>query len=246
MSITGDASGPPYRLGVAIADIVTGMFAAQGITLALLARVRTGRGQRVDIGMLDATAALLTYQAGIYFATGKTPGRMGNRHPTIVPYETFHASDGDFVVAVGNDQQFRRFAGIIGAEALASDDRFSTNRARVIHYDELRPLLSDRLRTRTRQEWVRELKSAGVPCGSVREVAEVLSDPQLEARAMIETIDHVSAGAIRLLGIPIKLSDTPGAVRLPPPALGQHTDQILTECGLSRAEIDSLRARQAI
>ena len=149
MSITGDAAGPPYRLGVAIADIVTGMFAAQGVTLALLARVRTGRGQRVDIGMLDATAALLTYQAGIYFATGTTPGRMGNRHPTIVPYETFHASDGDFVVAVGNDDQFRRFCAIIGDEALAGDARFATNRARVVHYDELRPRLADRLRART-------------------------------------------------------------------------------------------------
>jgi crotonobetainyl-CoA:carnitine CoA-transferase CaiB-like acyl-CoA transferase len=247
MSITGDAGGPPYRLGVAIADIVSGMFAAQGVTLALLARVRTGRGQRVDIGMLDATAALLTYQAGIYFATGATPGRMGNRHPTIVPYETFHASDGDFVVAVGNDDQFRRFCGIIGAEALAGDGRFSTNRARVVHYDELRPLLAERLRSRTRHEWVRDLKAAGVPCGSVREVAEVLADPQLDARGMIETIDHVSAGAIRLLGVPIKLSDTPGAVRLPPPALGQHTDSILhDDCGLSAAEIDTLRALKAV
>jgi crotonobetainyl-CoA:carnitine CoA-transferase CaiB-like acyl-CoA transferase len=247
MSITGDAAGPPYRLGVAIADIVSGMFAAQGVTLALLARVRTGRGQRVDIGMLDATAALLTYQAGIYFATGTTPGRMGNRHPTIVPYETFHASDGDFVVAVGNDDQFRRFCGIMGDEALAEDPRFVTNRARVVHYDELRPLLADRLRARTRQDWVRDLKAGGVPCGSVREVSEVLADPHLDARGMIETIDHVSAGAIRLLGVPIKLSNTPGGVRLPPPALGQHTDQILhDDCGLSTAEIDRLRTGKVV
>ncbi len=246
MSITGDAGGPPYRLGVAISDIVSGMFAAQGITLALLARGRTGRGQRVDIGMLDATAALLTYQAGIYFATGTTPGRMGNRHPTIVPYETFHASDGDFVVAVGNDEQFRRFCGIIGAESLPDDERFATNRGRVIHYDELRPLLTERLQTRSRRDWVRDLKTAGVPCGSVREVAEVLADPQLDARAMVETIDHVTAGTIRLLGVPIKLSDTPGAVRAAPPALGQHTDQILGECGLSLADIQTLRDAKTI
>jgi crotonobetainyl-CoA:carnitine CoA-transferase CaiB-like acyl-CoA transferase len=246
MSITGDAAGPPYRLGVAIADIVSGMFAAQGITLALLARVRTDRGQRVDVGMLDATAALLTYQAGIYFATGTTPGRMGNRHPTIVPYETFHASDGDFVVAVGNDEQFRRFCGIIGAEALPNDQRFSTNRARVVHYNELRPLLVEQLRARTRQEWVRDLKAAGVPCGSVREVAEVLADPQLDARRMIETIDHVTAGAIRLLGVPVKLSDTPGSVRIAPPGLGQHTDRILEECGLSRTDIEALRDSKTI
>jgi crotonobetainyl-CoA:carnitine CoA-transferase CaiB-like acyl-CoA transferase len=246
MSITGDATGPPFRLGVAISDIVSGMFAAQGITLALLARARTGRGQHVDVGMLDATAALLTYQAGIYFATGTTPGRMGNRHPTIVPYETFHASDGDFVVAVGNDNQFRTFCGIIGAAELATDERFATNRGRVVHYSELRPLLVQRLRNRPRQEWVRELKAAGVPCGSVREIAEVLSDPHLDARAMIETVDHVTAGAIRLLGVPIKLSDTPGSVRVAPPALGQHTDRILEECGLSAAQIESLRAAKTI
>src|SRR4051795_12178586 len=221
MSIPGDADGPPYRLGVAIADIVTGMFAAQGVTLALLARVRTGRGQRVDIGMLEATAALLTYQAGIYFATGATPGRMGNRHPTIVPYETFHASDGDFVVAVGNDDQFRRFCAVIADEALAGDARFATNRARVVHYDELRPRLADRLRARTRQEWVRDLKTAGVPCGSVRDVAEVLADPQLDARGMIETVEHVSAGGVRVRRGPTKASPTPrGGPRPAPRALG--------------------------
>jgi crotonobetainyl-CoA:carnitine CoA-transferase CaiB-like acyl-CoA transferase len=247
MSITGAADGPPYRLGVAIADIVSGMFAAQGVAFALLARVRTGRGQRVDIGMLDATAALLTYQAGIYFATGTTPGRLGNRHPTIVPYETFPASDGDFVVAVGNDEQWRRFCRIIAANALADDDRFATNRARVMNYDALRPLLVDRLRARSRNDWVEALKGAGVPCGSVREVSEVLADRQLEARSMIETVDHVSAGAIRVLGVPIKLSDTPGGVRSAPPALGQHTEQILREdCGLSAAQIEVLRTERAI
>jgi crotonobetainyl-CoA:carnitine CoA-transferase CaiB-like acyl-CoA transferase len=247
MSITGATDGPPFRLGVAIADIVSGMFAAQGIAMALLARVRTGRGQRVDIGMLDATAALLTYQAGIYFATGVTPGRMGNRHPTIVPYETFPASDGEFVVAVGNDEQWRRFCGIIGAAPLADDERFATNRKRVSHYDELRPLLVERLRSRRRDEWVGDLKASGVPCGSVREVAEALEDPHLDARRMIETVDHVSAGAVRVLGVPIKLSDTPGAVRSAPPALGQHTDRILKEdAGLSAGEIETLRSSKAI
>jgi crotonobetainyl-CoA:carnitine CoA-transferase CaiB-like acyl-CoA transferase len=247
MSITGAADGPPFRLGVAIADIVSGMFATQGIAMALLARVRTGRGQRVDVGMLDATAALLTYQAGIYFATGVTPGRMGNRHPTIVPYETFQGSDGEFVVAVGNDEQWRRFCRIIGAAPLADDERFATNRGRVSHYDELRPLLVERLRSRRRDEWVGDLKAAGVPCGSVREVAEVLEDPQLDARGMIETVDHVSAGAVRVLGVPIKLSDTPGAVRTAPPALGQHTDRILKEdAGLTEGEIETLRSSKAI
>ena len=242
MSITGAADGPPFRLGVAIADIVSGMFAAQGIAMALLARVRTGRGQRVDVGMLDATAALLTYQAGIYFATGRTPGRMGNRHPSIAPYETFPASDGDFVVAVGNDEQWRRFCDVLGANHLADDVRFATNRDRVANYEALRPLLANRLNSRTRVAWVAALKSAGVPCGSVRDVAEVLQDSQLTAREMIETVDHATAGTVRVLGIPVKLSDTPGAVTTAPPALGQHTNAILqNDCGLSAREIEALR-----
>lgn len=247
MSITGAADGPPFRLGVAIADIVSGMFAAQGIAMALLARARTGRGQRVDVGMLDATAALLTYQAGIHFATGKTPVRMGNRHPSIVPYETFPARDGDFVVAVGNDEQWRRFCSAIGARALADDPRFATNRDRVEHYDALRPLLVGLLESRTRSEWVADLKAAGVPCGSVRDVAEVLQDSHLTAREMIETVQHATAGPLRVLGVPIKLSETPGAVRAAPPALGQHTRQILQkDCGLSEREIEELRATRAV
>ncbi|MEP6917929.1 MAG: CoA transferase, partial [Acidobacteriota bacterium] len=247
MSITGPAGGQPFRLGVAISDIVTGMFAAQGIAMALLARGRTGRGQQVDIGMFDATAALLTYQAGIYFATDQAPQRMGNRHPTIAPYETLPASDGDFVVAVGNDEQWRRFCGVISAEAHADDARFATNRDRVINYDALRPLLVERLRQRTCGEWVAALKAAGVPCGSVRDVAEVLGDAHLDARDMVQTVEHLTAGAVRVLGVPIKLSDTPGSVRTPPPALGQHTSQILqSDCGLSAAEVEALRTSGVI
>lgn len=247
MSITGARDGPPFRLGVAISDIVTGMFAAQGIAMALLARVRSGYGQRVDIGMLDSTAALLTYQAAIYFATGRTPTRMGNRHPTIVPYETFAASDGEFVIAVGNDEQWRRFCRVINAGGLADDERFATNQKRVAHYDELRPLLAALLELRGRGEWVSELKAAGIPCGSVRNIAEVLADPQLDARQMVETVDHLTAGAVQLLGVPIKLSASPGAVRTAPPALGQHTDDILREdCALSSGDIAALRASGAI
>ena len=156
MSITGAADGPPFRLGVAISDIVSGMFAAQGIAMALLARVRSGRGQRVDIGMLDATAALLTYQAGIYFATGATPGRMGNRHPTIVPYETFAASDGEFVVAVGNDEQWRRFcADPRGGRRSPATSGSRPTAARVSHYDDAAAAARRAAaRSRTRGEWV--------------------------------------------------------------------------------------------
>jgi len=247
MSITGPEDGPGYRLGVAVSDIVSGMFAVQGITLALLARERTGRGQHVDIGMLDATAALLTYQAAIFFATGQTPPRMGNRHPTIAPYETFESSDGEFVIAVGNDEQWRRFCAAIEAPALASDERFTTNRLRLANYDTLRPMLAEHLRRRTRAEWGAALKAAGVPCGSVRRVGEVLSDPQLAARGMIQEFEHPVAGAIRALGNPVQLSDMPRSAGTPPPTLGQHTDRILREdAGLSDAEISTLRSQKAI
>ena len=244
MSITGAADGPPYRLGVAIGDIVSGVFAAQGVLLALLARGRTGQGQLVDIGMLDSVAALLTYQAGIYFATGSAPKRIGNRHPTIVPYETFAASDGEFVIAVGNDEQWRRFCKVAGLEP---DERFATNRQRVTGYNELKPILSERLRGETRQSWIAQLTAAGVPCGSVRDLGEVFTDPQLSAREMIATVDHAAIGALQLLGVPVKLSATPGSVRLPPPTLGQHTDAVLLEdLGLSAAQVAALRDQQAI
>jgi formyl-CoA transferase/CoA:oxalate CoA-transferase len=242
MSVTGAADGPPYRLGVAIADLVAGLLAAQGVTLALFARTRTGHGQHVDVGMLDGVTALLSYQAGIFFATGVAPSRMGNRHPTIVPYETFEASDGEFVLAVGNDEQFKRFCGVAGIPALAADERFATNPARVRNYDALRPQLADALRRRTRAGWIEALAAAGVPCGAVRDVREVLTDPHLDARGMIEVVEHASAGAIRVLGVPIKLSETPGAVRTAPPTLGQHTSAVLRgDLGVTDAEIEALR-----
>jgi crotonobetainyl-CoA:carnitine CoA-transferase CaiB-like acyl-CoA transferase len=244
MSITGSADGPPYRLGVAIVDIVSGMFAAYGIAMALFARQRTGRGQEVDLAMLDATVALLTYQAGNYFASGKVPARLGNRHPSIVPYETFAAADGEFVLAVGNDEQWRRFCAI--AE-LPQDPRFATNRQRVTGYDQLRPFVADRLRTTPRQEWIDRLTAAGVPCGSVRNFQELFEDPQLAAREMITRVEHATIGQLRTLGVPIKLSDTPGAVRTPPPTLGEHTDAVLErDLGLSADAIAGLRRQQVI
>ena len=246
MSITGPTDGPGYRLGIAIVDIVSGMFSAYGIAVALLARERTGRGQLVDVGMLDAVAALLTYQAGIHFTTGEAPGRLGNRHPSITPYETLEAADGELVVAAGNDQLWRTFCGVIGAEALADDPRFRTNKDRVAARDALRPLLVERMRTRRAAEWIERLKAAGIPCGAVRDLAQVFTDPQLIERAMVVALDHPVAGAIRQLGVPIKMSDTPGAVRTPPPALGQHTAAVLGELGYGDAEIAGLRAGGAI
>lgn len=241
MSVTGPADGPAYRLGVAIADLVAGMFAANGIALALFARERTGRGQLVDIGMLDSVAALLTYQAGIYFTTGASPGRMGNRHPTIVPYETFETSDGEVVIAVGNDEQWRKFCVAIGLADLASDPRFATNAGRAATYDELQPMLAARLRDRPARDWLAAIDAAGVPCGSVKSVEEVLTDPQVLARDMVVELEHATIGALRMLGVPVKLSDTPGRVRTAPPRLGEHTDSVLTELGCERSEIAQLR-----
>ncbi|MCY4078407.1 MAG: CoA transferase [Acidobacteria bacterium] len=246
MSITGSDDGPGYRLGVAIADIASGMFAAYGVAVALLARHRTGRGQLVDVAMLDAVAALLTYQAGIYFATGTAPPRLGNRHPTITPYETLEAADGDLVVAAGNDQLWRTFCGVIGLDALADDPRFRTNRDRVAARAELHAILVERLRTRPAAEWLAELKAAGVPCGAVRDLAEVYSDPQIIERAMVVASQHPVAGAIRQLGVPVKLGETPGAVRTPPPVLGQHTRDVLAELGFADAEIERLQEAGAV
>ena len=247
MSITGPPDGPAYRLGVAIVDIVSGMFSAYGIAVALLARERTGRGQHIDVGMLDAVAAVLTYQAGTYFATGEAPGRLGNRHPSITPYESLEAADGELVVAVGNDQLWRTFCGVLDMDDLADDPRFRTNKDRVNARAALRQVLVERLRTRQVADWLARLKTAGIPCGAVRDLDQVFTDPQILERAMVVALDHPIAGAIRQLGVPVKLGATPGAVRTPPPTLGQHTDAILRDdLGFDAAEIARLHADGAV
>jgi formyl-CoA transferase/CoA:oxalate CoA-transferase len=246
MSVTGEREGPAYRLGVAISDIVAGLFTAQGITAALFARETGGEGQRVDIGMLDTTAALLTYQAGNFFATGEAPGRLGNRHPTIAPYETFPTSDGEIVVAVGNDAIWRRFCPAIERPELADDPKFRSNKDRLAHYAELRALLETVMVTRRRADWTARLQAASVPCGSVRDVAEVLADPHLQARAMIGTLPHATLGPTRVINTPIKLSGTPGTLRTAPPTLGQHTDTVLAELGYDPEMITHLKASGAI
>jgi crotonobetainyl-CoA:carnitine CoA-transferase CaiB-like acyl-CoA transferase len=247
MSLTGPPDAAGYKVGVAIADLAAGLFAAQGTLLALYARERTGRGQHVDIAMLDSVAALLTYQAGIYFVTGESPKRHGNAHPTVAPYETFQAADGEVVLAAGNDELWRRFCRVAGLDAYAGDPRFATNRDRVRNYGTLRPIVADAFSKRTRAEWLAVLNDAGIPAGPVRNLQEVLTDEQLLTREMVHVLQHSSAGPVQVLGVPVKLSATPGAVRRAPPALGEHTEEILTgDLGLAASQITEMRAAGVI
>jgi len=244
MSITGAPDGPAVRLGVAIADIAAGMFAFQGILLALISRAQRGRGQHVDVSLLDSVAALLTYQAARYFATGIAPARTGNRHMTIAPYDTFEMRDGVLVLAIGTDAQWRTFCTTLARADLAADSRFATNAQRVERFDELRPLVSDTLAPYRLNQAVELLRDAGVPCGAVRSIAEALDDPQIIARAMIEEIDHPAIGPLKLLGLPVKLSATPGSVRLPPPRLGEHTRAVLSgDLGWSAEDVARVMTR---
>jgi crotonobetainyl-CoA:carnitine CoA-transferase CaiB-like acyl-CoA transferase len=246
MSVTGEADGRPYRVGVAVTDLVAGLLAAQGIALALFARERTGRGQQVDISMLDGVISLLSYHASICLTTGSESGRVGNRHATIAPYDTFAAADGELFLAVGNDDQFQRFCRAAPLEELLADDRFSTNPRRVANEATLRRIIEPVIRTHDRDHWLRTFTQAGVPCGAVRTVREALSDPQVAARHMIEAVEHAVLGSMKVLGTPIKLSSTPAQVRTAPPVLGQHTDAVLAELGLSAADIAQLRADTVI
>jgi formyl-CoA transferase/CoA:oxalate CoA-transferase len=246
MSVTGDPDGPPFRVGVAIADLVAGLLAAQGIVLALYARERTGRGQYVDISMLDGIVSVLSYHASMYLTTATKSGRLGNRHATIAPYDTFTAADGEFFLAVGNDDQFRRLCHAAELDSLCEEAAFATNPARVVHHAELRARLALALRSRPRAFWIEVLTEAGVPSGAVRDVGEVLADPQVLARDMVAAVEHATAGTLKVLGVPIKLSETPGSVRTAPPTLGQHTSAVLRELGFASDEIERLGRERVI
>jgi formyl-CoA transferase/CoA:oxalate CoA-transferase len=247
MSVTGTPEGPPVRLGVAVADLAAGMFAFQGLMAALIARGRTGRGQLVDVALLDAVTALLTYQGERFLTTGAVPSRAGNRHLSIAPYDSFPTKDGTLILAIGSDALWKTFCEAAQLPDLAADETLVTNAGRVHKYSTLRPRLEAVIATRTRDEWIQILRTAGVPAGSVRTIDEALSDPQIVAREMVTHVPHPTIGSIGLLGIPVKLSDTPGSVRTAPPLLGEHTRDVLSrDVGLNAETIARLNAAGAL
>jgi formyl-CoA transferase len=247
MSICGEPGGSPTKYGVAIVDVCTGLLACNVILAAVQARHRTGRGQRVEVSLYETALTMLANVASSYLVAGTGGGRYGNGHPSIVPYTTYPTLDGLVAVAVGNDGQFARFAAAVGHAEWARDERFARNRDRVVHRQLLDGMIADIFRGDTAQAWITKLQAAGVPCGRINSVAEALDDPHTAARRMVETVQHPTVGALRLLGIPFTLTATPATVRHPPPTLGQHTDEILgQELGLSARRIDELRARAVI
>ena len=246
MSITGEVGGPPMRVGIAIADIMAGMFAAYAVQVALYHRERTGVGQMIDTSLLDGQLAMLTYQAGRYFATGEAPPSSGNQHPTIVPYGVYRASDAYFNLAVGTEDLWRRFCAALELEPLRADPRFATNRDRLAHRDQLNALLEPLFAAHTIDQIQVLMDQASVPCGAVRDLHGVFTDPQVAALGLIESLDHPTAGAIKVVGPPYRLSETPPSVRLPPPLLGQHTDEVLRELAYDEAAIGALREARIV
>jgi crotonobetainyl-CoA:carnitine CoA-transferase CaiB-like acyl-CoA transferase len=247
MSITGPVDGEPTKYGVAIVDLATGLYAAIGILGALAWRTATGRGQKVSVSLFETGLALLANVASNHLVTGQDAGRFGNAHPNIVPYSTFGTADGSIALAVGNDGQFARLAEAAGHPEWASDPRFIKNADRVRNRHVLEPAVAVALGERDTAWWIEALRRVGVPCGAVNGVAAALADPQASARDMVMDVRHPTAGLLRMLGFPIKMSGTPLTADLPPPLLGQHTEAILrSELGLDDAAIARLVAEGAI
>lgn len=250
MSVTGERDdlpgGGPQKVGVAVADLFTGMYATVAILAALRHRDATGAGQVVDMALLDTQVAMLANLGANYLATGVAPGRIGNAHQNIVPYQVFETSDGHLILAVGNDSQFAKFCDVAGRPDLAQDPRFIKNADRVRHRATLVPLLADILKSRKKYDWLPALEAAKVPCGAINNLAEVFADPHVQARGMTVPMPHPLTDALQLVASPMKLSATPVQYRRPPPLLGEHTDEVLRELGWNAAELAALRKTGAI
>ncbi len=247
MSLTGPEDGDPYRAGVAIADLAAGMFAACAILAAIAGRKPNAAGERIDISLLDSQVALLSYVASNYLVSGQTPRRHGNAHPNIVPYQSFRAQDGQFAFAAGNDVQWRRFCQAVGKDGWASDPRYSTNAGRLENRRELVAALGDLFANRPVSDWLTLCREIGIPAGAIRTLDQVFEDPQVRSRGMRVEVDHPSAGRLAMVGSPLRFSRRPVRVRYPPPLLGQHTQEILTEVlGYSEEQVSDLRGKGAI
>jgi formyl-CoA transferase len=229
MSITGEPDGPPMKVGVAIVDIATGMFSCSAVLAALYAKEKSGQGQHIDMALLDSQIALLANVGSNALCSDEIPGRWGNQHPSLVPYQAFEASDGYLALAIGNDGQWKRFCNVAGVSDLVIDERFVSNPQRVVNREALIPLLAEVFRKKSVNEWLSLCAEADVPAGPVNTLDKVFQDPQALHREMVVELPHPSAGTVRLVGTPWKFSDTPAEVRLPPPVLGEHTDEILRE-----------------
>ena len=237
MHITGDPDGPPTKMGTSIADMVAGMMLSQGILAALHARTATGKGQHVKVSMLESLASLLTYQAGNYYATGDSPGRRGNAHPSIVPYETIQSADGWLNVGVANDSLWVKFCDAIDHPDWKDHPRFAAAPDRVRNRDELMPLLTEVLKTKDRAHWIAAMDAHGVPCGTIARVDEICESETLKARGMIWEMDHATAGKVRTIGNPIVFTGTVLGASAPPPRLGEHTEAVLAGAGYGPEEI---------
>ena len=250
MSITGERDdrpgGGPQKVGVAVADLFTGMYASVAILAALRHRDAAGQGQVIDMALLDTQVAMLANLGANYLVTRQAPRRAGNAHQNIVPYQVFEVADGHLILAVGNDGQFCRFCTVAGCTELPLDPRFATNANRVRHRDTLVPLLADKMRLRNRADWLAALEAAKVPCGPINDLDDVFADPQVGERGMTVTLAHPHTDALQLVASPMKLSVTPVQVRRPPPLLGQHTDEVLAEMGVDAARRQQLRDRGVI
>lgn len=242
MDVTGHPGGPPTRVGISLGDETAGLLAVQGILAVLLERTRTGEGQKVEVALHDGLLSLLTYHAQNWWAGGERPRRLGNAHPSIVPYQTFAAADGWINVGVGNERQWKSFCELLGRVEWVEDPRFRTNGDRVVHRAELVGELEGIFARRRAADWIEALAEAEIPCGRIRSVPEALDSPEARARDMVMEVEGADGSALRLVGPPVKLSASPGSVRRRPPTLGEHTDEVLAEIGYSKGEIDALRA----